>query len=92
MTVSDSLLQMFLGGGDFVLYILLALSVVTLGVILERLYAFMRSASPLWSVEQTRPAAVRPEAADGSRHPRQQSRPRINPFVRHGAWRHQSVP
>nr|WP_320116514.1 MotA/TolQ/ExbB proton channel family protein [uncultured Desulfuromonas sp.] len=41
MTVSDSLLQMFLGGGDFVLYILLALSVVTLGVILERLYAFM---------------------------------------------------
>ncbi|EAT16836.1 MotA/TolQ/ExbB proton channel family protein [Desulfuromonas acetoxidans] len=41
MKVSDSLLRMFLGGGDFVLYILLALSVVTLGVILERLYAFV---------------------------------------------------
>jgi len=40
MTVSDSLLQLFLGGGDFVLYILLGLSVVTLGVIFERLYAF----------------------------------------------------
>jgi len=42
MTVSDSLLPLFLGGGDFVLYILLALSVVTLGVIFERLYAFTR--------------------------------------------------
>nr|WP_320051227.1 MotA/TolQ/ExbB proton channel family protein [uncultured Desulfuromonas sp.] len=41
MTVSDSLLQLFLGGGDFVLYILLGLSVVTLGVIFERLYAFV---------------------------------------------------
>ena len=41
MTVSDSLLQLFLGGGDFVLYILLGLSVVTLGVIFERLYAFI---------------------------------------------------
>jgi biopolymer transport protein ExbB len=41
MTVSDALLQLFLGGGDFVLYILLGLSVVTLGVIFERLYAFI---------------------------------------------------
>ncbi|PLX92205.1 MAG: flagellar motor protein MotA [Desulfuromonas sp.] len=41
MTVSDSLLQLFLGGGDFVLYIMLGLSVVTLGVIFERLYAFI---------------------------------------------------
>lgn len=40
MSVTQKLLQVFLVGGDFVLYILIALSVVTLGVIFERMYIF----------------------------------------------------